>query len=103
MTVGPCDAPGKPGVHPCIDYERQPNTYEFKVKAQDEEGNGPRPGYATLIIQILAVNDNPPVVQDYIVNIFENETVTTPDLYVEVRSLQHIPSDKKNLNNNEIP
>lgn len=81
VKVGPCA--GTPGVHTCIDYERAPNDYTFKVRAQDEKGKGQNPSYTNLVIRILDVNDNLPSVGDYTVSIIENTTKTSPDLFVE--------------------
>ena len=82
MTVGQCPTPG---VHPCLDFERAPNDYEFKVKAHDE--NGAERGlfnFTSLTIKVLDENDNSPEVDNYKVSIFEWAPTTNPDLYVEV-------------------
>ena len=85
VTVAKCDTPG---VNPCLDYEFLPNKYNFKVAARDELGTSQRTSYATLIIDIDDVNDNPPQVGDYIVDIFENQTITKPPLKIVVSTVQ---------------
>ena len=81
VSVASC---ATPGVHTCLDYEYKPNKYTFKVSARDELGLSQRTSYATLIVNIADVNDNPPQVGDYVVDIYENRTVTQPPLKIIV-------------------
>jgi len=84
VTVWNCESAASHGVHPCIDFDVEPRTYNLRVQAADNQsGIVALFDYADLTIQVVGVNDNRPAVPDYNRTIREDRTTFLPDLRVE--------------------
>lgn len=80
MTVAKCD---EYGVAPCLDYDKEPISYEVYVTAIDSYGVGLESSIP-VTVNVTAVNDNKPTVPDYDRYITEGMTRFSPPLNVQV-------------------